>query len=251
MTVIQEDERIPGDFVITTNTAVYRLLTQTSQTNLVLLVAGHDTEHGYATGNGTQTRFDKIYGLVQMNGKYLVSDHKNNCLRMVNKDSAFVTMTYAGECRQLGDEDGRPSAARFNGPFGLRYHLGSIYITDSYNQKIKRFNIAENVIRTIHRSENLELCDFVIGHRDDVYEFFVTAKNGVLHVLGEQETWLVGHTKTSSRNSDGQFSGAKFNDPIGIQWLDNKTLVVASAHDSQLRIIDIEKWEAFSICECK
>ena len=43
----------------------------------------------------------------------------------------------------------------------------------------------------------------------------------------------------------------QFNDPIGIQWLDNKTLVVASAHDSQLRIIDIEKWEAFSICECK
>lgn len=250
VTVIQEDEKNKGDFVIATHTAIYKLSTPTSG-YVITPVAGHDTEAGFQQGNGIESRFDRIYGMVQIIGGYLVSDHRNHCVRKVDKDSNLQTTTYAGECTESGDQEGQLNSARFNGPFGIRLHLGSIYITDSYNQKIKKLDMTADTVTTIHRSENHELCDFVIGRREDVDEFYVTAKHGVLHVLDRQETWLVGSTKTSSDKTDGQFSGVKFNEPIGIEWLDNRTLLVASAHESVLRVVNTETWRVFSICQCK
>lgn len=253
ITVIQEDLQQPGDLIVTSWTAIYKL--SPTADNPMMLIAGHDQRAGYKEStNNNEALFNGIQGLIQMPDQLLVTDHKNHCLRTVTTSGVMGTARYAGLCNSVGnDRDGPLLDARFAGPFGLLKRKSLIYITDSYNRKIKMLDLTENLIRTVHQSRSHNFCDLVLGLREDIEEFFVTAKNGVLHILEGQETFLIGSKQSNDGEPEfnGQFSGVAFDDPLDITWLNNKTLLVASQYDTTVKIIDIEKWEAHIICECK
>ena len=247
ITVIQEDNLSPGDFIVATHSAIYSLSTASLE---MTLIAGHNVDRGYEHTSGTLLKFDSITALIQMQSTaLLVSDYNNNCLRAVSRGNVQLGFTYAGDCQSFGDVDGFPSAARFDGPYGLVDHEESIYITDSKNRKIKKLSLSSLVTSTVHKSDTHELGDFVMGSSPE--EFFVTVNHGVLHILNQRETFLVGHTDTPFGPSDGQFSGVGFDGPSGITWLDNSTLLVASTYEATVRIIQINNWEVNTICMCK
>ena len=252
ITVIQEDQSQPGSFIVTTPTAIYRI--SAGAEPQMTRVAGHDRLTGYYESNdGKKARFNGIEGLIQMSDKFLVTDHLNHCLRTVSTSVPHQSETYAGLCQTGDDQDGRPMDARFNGPFGLLRNNNIIYITDSWNRKIKRLDLVQNLIQTVHRSHSHNFCDLVLGQQENAEEFYVTVKNGVLHILNGQETFLVGSKQSNNNKPEftGQFSGVDFDDPLDIVWIDSKTLLVASQWDTTVKIIDIEKWEGHNICICK
>lgn len=250
--VIQEDKQNLGTFLIATKTAIYRVSSHLNGTSGIPeneLIAGHITESGYADNAGSDARFNLILDIIQMPDKLIISESYNHCLRAVTSSS---TASFVGKCTVKGDVDGRPSLARFNGPYGLESHKDGIYIIDGYNKKIKRFSLTENLVTSLHQSESFNLRDFVFGiSSDNIIEFYVTVDDGVLHVKDNQERMLVGRAGSSRNKADGQFSGVAFNDPRSIKWLNSDILLVTSLVDSTVRIINIKTWEVASICQSK
>lgn len=244
--VIQEDKEQTGSYYISTHTAIYRLDSQAP--NRSQLFAGHDTESGFCADPGADARFDVILDMIQMPDKLIISDFWNHCLRAIRSST---TASIAGMCGEEGDVDGRALTARFKRPYGLQLHKDYIFISDSYNRKIKEFNLIENLVTSIHQSQNFELCNFVLGQNPEMLEFYVTVKHGVVHIQNRRERMLVGNKKGENYDTDGQFSGVAFRDPQGIAWLDRDNLLVASEHDQTVKIINIKKWVVDSICDSR
>ena len=49
----------------------------------------------------------------------------------------------------------------------------------------------------------------------------------------------------------GQISGVAFYGPGSFAWLSNTAVLVANQYDSNVKIVDSEKWDTSSICQCK
>lgn len=258
VTIIQEDEQNKGGFIIATNTAIYSLSSPSpssySLSDTLVLIAGDHSAVGYEASDGIKAQFNEIRGMIKYSkDTLLVTDRNNHCLRLVQRYQVQTTSTFAGYCQAPGDQDGLLSTARLYGPYDLiLMGNSSIYITDSYNRKIKRLDLLESSsITTVHQSDNHYLLDLVIGRTPDAEEFFVTVNHGLLHVLDNKEAFLVGGPSTSLGNNNGQFSGVGFDGPSALAWLDNSTLLVASTYEATVRIVDVYGWEAYTICQCK
>ena len=90
-----------------------------------LAVAG-----GYADGPGATARFDLPTGIVVgPDGRILVTDTGNRCIRAVDPDGRVTTL--AGDPRRTGARDGPPGVASFDHPTGIALGpRGSLYVAD-------------------------------------------------------------------------------------------------------------------------
>lgn len=92
---------------------------------------------GYAEGLGKAASFNTPSGLaVDWAGNLYVADTGNNAIRKITPDGKVSTLAGDG---LAGDRDGRGAAARFNGPIGVAVDGdGVVYVTDTYNDRIRR-----------------------------------------------------------------------------------------------------------------
>jgi len=90
-----------------------------------LAVAG-----GYADGPGATARFDLPTGIVVgADGRILVTDTGNRCIRAIDQDGRVTTL--AGDPRRTGARDGPPGVASFDHPSGIALGPhGSLYVAD-------------------------------------------------------------------------------------------------------------------------
>ena len=207
---------------------------------------------GYATSGGPNARFLDITGLLQTAEGLLVADEDNYCLRMVSRSSSTHTQTYSGSCENEGIRDRRLLDACFLAPFSVNKPRGYISTTDRIACKMRRSYSINELISTKHIGDSHQLFDFVMGE-EDVEEFVITTDHGILWVKDQQETFLVGSQQWNMQNIEfsGQFSGVAFYGPRSIAWLSNTTVLVANQYDSNVKIVDLEKWETSSVCQCK
>ena len=92
---------------------------------------------GYAEGLGKAASFNTPSGLaMDWAGNLYVADTGNNAIRKIAPDGKVSTLAGDG---LAGDKDGRGAGARFNGPIGVAVgDDGVVYVTDTYNDRIRR-----------------------------------------------------------------------------------------------------------------
>jgi sugar lactone lactonase YvrE len=107
----------------------------------VSLYAGSSRE-AREDGSLTHASFAQPSGLATDGKRLFVADSETSTIRAVDLPGhgSQVRTLAGGDLFQFGDRDGVGDAARLQHPLGLAYHDGVIYITDTYNHKIKMLN---------------------------------------------------------------------------------------------------------------
>jgi len=100
--------------------------------------------------------FAQPSGLAADNHWLYVADSEGSSIRAVpfdaNKRVRTVVGTAdlpAGRLFAFGDQDGSGRAVRLQHPLGVAYADGTLYVTDTYNNKIKAINLSKKSVRTI------------------------------------------------------------------------------------------------------
>ena len=84
-------------------------------------------------------------------GQHLyIADSEVNALRVASLDIRGTLATLAGGgLFTFGDHDGIGSDARLQHPLGVAYAAGALYVADTYNHKIKRFDLPSGQLQTL------------------------------------------------------------------------------------------------------
>jgi serine/threonine-protein kinase len=107
----------------------------------VTTIAGSGVR-GYADGTGLAAQFNQPAGVVvTSSGTIYVSDTYNIRIRAITPDGVVTTIAGSGT---TGYADGQGLSAEFNAPTGLVLDAaGTLYVTDTYNQLIRRVTITD------------------------------------------------------------------------------------------------------------
>ena len=100
-------------------------------------------------GSRLQAAFAQPSGLASDGKSLFVADSEISAIRAINFASGQVTTLAGGDLFDFGDQDGRGDAVRLQHPLGLDFHDGALYLTDTYNSKIKRLNPQTGDVATV------------------------------------------------------------------------------------------------------
>lgn len=108
-------------------------------------------------GNGWEALRDGPLASAQMaqpsglandgKGRWFVMDSEASAIRMV-ADGQVNTLVGSG-LFDFGDVDGLAATARLQHPLGVNLYKGKLYVADTYNHKLKAFDLKTNVLQTI------------------------------------------------------------------------------------------------------
>jgi Bacterial Ig-like domain/Secretion system C-terminal sorting domain/NHL repeat len=109
----------------------------------VTTLAGSGTA-GFADGTGTAAQFNRPFGVaVDGSGTVYVADYFNHRIRKITVAGEVTTLAGSGTA---GFADGTGTAAQFNRPYGVAVDgLGTVYVTDSSNNRIRKITAAGEV----------------------------------------------------------------------------------------------------------
>ena len=109
-------------------------------------------------GSGAEARVDgplknaafaQPSGLASDGKSLFVADSEISAIRAIDFASGQVTTLAGGDLFDFGDKDGRGDAVRLQHPLGVDFHDGALYLTDTYNSKIKRLNPQTGEVVTV------------------------------------------------------------------------------------------------------
>lgn len=100
---------------------------------------------------------------ITAHGEYLFfADSETSAIRQASRSASGYVETLIGEALfHFGDQDGAYPKARLQHPMGITYHNGHLYITDTYNHKIKKVDPITKTVTTLAGSTK--------GHQDGDY----------------------------------------------------------------------------------
>lgn len=120
-----------------------------SATGALTTLAGRAGFPGVSDGTGAAARFDQPIASCVDGGALYVIEEANATLRKITLATGAVE-TVAGTGEEPGMMDGTGSAARFWTPQGIACDgAGHVYIADSGNQAIRRFDTTSKVVDTV------------------------------------------------------------------------------------------------------
>jgi serine/threonine protein kinase, bacterial len=130
-------------YVADQNNAMIRKITSAAA---VTTLAGSFDNYGYADGTGAQAQFFDPTGVaVDAAGNIYVADVTNNDIRKITPAGLVTTLAGGKE----GYADGTGTAAQFFSPSGVAVDgAGNVYVTDTYNQRIRKITPA-GVVTTL------------------------------------------------------------------------------------------------------
>jgi hypothetical protein len=100
---------------------------------------------GQADGRGTRALFNKPTGLAaDRAGGVYIADTLNNLIRRLDRDGSVTTAAGTGK---TGNTDGAALSAEFNGPTGLAFHNGALYIADTGNHRVRK--LEDGIVSTV------------------------------------------------------------------------------------------------------
>jgi DNA-binding beta-propeller fold protein YncE len=115
-------------------------------------------------------------GLTTDGQRLYFADSESSALRAADFDPNGHTQTLLGEgLFEFGDKDGKSLSVRLQHNLGVSYHNGKIYIADTYNNKVKTYDLATKECHTSLGS----------GNKADLYE-----PGGLSVWAGEDESRL-------------------------------------------------------------
>lgn len=146
--------RSPWD-VLTRNGQVYVALAGSHQIGVIDLqkrevrrFAGSGRE-ALTDGASGSAAFAQPSGLATDGKSLFVADPESSALRQVDLATGTVKTLVGKGLFDFGDVDGDRTTARLQHALGVTYAKGSLYVTDTYNSKLKRFDLATGVLGTV------------------------------------------------------------------------------------------------------
>ena len=100
-------------------------------------------------GPRLEAAFAQPSGLASDGKSLFVADSESSAIRAIDLQSGQVVTLAGGDLFDFGDRDGRGDAVRLQHPLGLDYHDGALYLTDTYNSKIKKLNPQTGEVKTV------------------------------------------------------------------------------------------------------
>lgn len=230
-------------FLYVTDWANNRIRKINIATAAVSTLAGNTK--GYFDASGAAAMFDHPYAICYGgNGDLFITDSGNHKIRKIVIATGLVT-TVAGSTQ--GYSDGIGAATQFNNPQGVCSDLnGHLYVTDLFNNKIRKIDLANSAVTTIAGSTQ----GYVNGNgtatkfssptgicmdsNDNIY-VSDSGNNRIRKISPTAEvTTLAG---ISQGKIDGTIAVASFYSPNGICIDSNGIFYIVDSGNHRIRII--------------
>jgi sugar lactone lactonase YvrE len=201
---------------------------------------------GSANGTGTAASFFFPYGLaVDTSDNIYVADLNNHRIRKITP--AGVVTTFAGS--SLGYANGTGTAAKFGYPAGVTVDAsGNVFVTDSYNQRIRKITSA-GVVSTFAGSGSLGSTDATGAAASFNYPYGITidafgnlyvaeqSNHKIRKITSAAVVTTVAGTGTQGSN-DGAAASATFNFPVGaVADSSGSKIYIGDSNNNKIRLI--------------
>jgi thiol-disulfide isomerase/thioredoxin len=108
-----------------------------------------DGEERRVDGSGVRASFAQPSGLSTDGTSLYVADSESSSIRQVILATGEVKTLVGQDLFVFGDQDGPAPRVRLEHPLGVAYGRGSVWITDTYNSKLKRLDLSDGQTRTL------------------------------------------------------------------------------------------------------
>jgi len=186
-------------------------------------------------------------------GSLVVADTGSDTIKRVEMQTGRITII-AGSERRAGFADGKGAEAQFNAPVGLAIAKdGTIYVADTYNDRIRAINV-QGQVRTIAGSGEQGFADAVRGSEAK----FDTPCGIAVDVDGTLVVADTGNRRLRRVNADGAVStlagngardfrdagllDASFVEPTAVAIDEEGTIYVADSVGSAVRACEFTFW---------
>ncbi len=127
----------------------HQIWTLDLRTDIVSLLAGSG-EEGLVDGDPASAAFAQPSGITTDGKKLYVADSEVSAVRSLDFASGGEVRTIVGKgLFDFGDTDGAAPRVRLQHPIGIAWHENTLYVADTYNNKIKRINPSTGFATTI------------------------------------------------------------------------------------------------------
>jgi NHL repeat. len=213
---------VDGNLYVTdsNNNAIRKIVISTG---VVTTLAG-STSSGSTDGTGTSARFDHPIGITSDGTNLYVAANKNHNIRKIVIATGVVT-TIAGSTSS-GSTNGTGTSARFNFPRGITTDGTNLYVSDSYNHKIRKIVISTGAVTTLAGSGQAGSTDATGTSAKFNYPRGITTDGANLYVTDKSNhkirkivistgvvTTIAGSGSSGSTDASG--TSAKFYGPLG------------------------------------
>jgi hypothetical protein len=213
-------------------------------TGVVTTLAG--SSKGFADGTGTSARFNELHGITTDGTNLYVADVENHRIRKIAISTGVVTTLAGGN--SSGSTDATGTSARFYLPHNITTDGTNLYVTDTFNHRIRKIVISTGVVTTLVGSGTQGSANGT-GTEASFYKPRQIATDGTnLYVADPGNnmirkivistgvvTTLAGGSSSGSTDATG--TSARFNYPIGITT-DGTNLYVADHNNHRIRKIE-------------
>jgi sugar lactone lactonase YvrE len=202
----------------------------------------------------TGPRLDFPAGLASDGRLLYVANSRNNTIVAIDLVGHSLQLI-AGMTFKDGSNDGTGDAARFNGPDGMAFVSGSLYICDTNNSDIRKVDTASHTVTTFAGTANISGTDD--GHAaaahfnlptqiatDGSSLFVADSGNNTIRriVLADGTVKTIAGQAGQQGNTDGPPSKSSFSNPSGIAT-DGKNVYVSDTGNQLIRKIDLSSSE--------
>lgn len=234
--------------IVSTGIAFFTILLTTFSLNAQWVETLAGSGMGYSDGIGANAEFHSPCNITyDHKGNIYVADWTNEKIRKIDLTTHQVT-TIAGTSRGYKDTIG--GYAKFNRPYGIVYDPSDVlYIADYGNHRIRKIDLATNLVTTLAGS--------VRGFADDTgtnarfnYPFDVEYVDGIVYVADRVNhsirkintqnnvvSTIAGNGNSGSNNGSG--STASFHTPEGLAADTNGFLYINDTGNNMIRKIRI------------
>lgn len=224
---------------------------------------------GFKDAYGTDARFFLPHGIAAGDDELFVADTYNHVIRRIDFSDTEVT-TVAGSPQVEGFSDSEDGEVLFHRPTSLAIDENYLYITDTFNNRIRRMNLATYEVDTLVGSGDAMTVDGV-GQNASLdspraihyYGGYLFVTEGVTipgipkRIGGEvlrRVNVLTGEIKTIAgtvgmkQTSDGDLLEASFNNPTGVLYLPERGVLVADTDSHSLRLVNYQVTDVSGYC---
>ena len=242
---IEADQYVPGNILFSDRHAL-----KTTDGTTTWLIAGSSSS-GYSTSSGSSARFNYITGFHQVSAtRVFLVDHRNHCMRMLDRTSNASYVSYAGYCCSRGYADGT-SRARFYYPWSAiadKKATGRLLVTEWGNHAIRHVYThyaGYQYVSTFYRSTSLLQNPKGITQEYTSGNLFITAKAHNVYKLSYSSKAL---TPLSGTGSGGFPFQAEFKDPRDLLLIGQHTILIADEENHRLCALDLNSLMTSSLC---
>jgi hypothetical protein len=217
-------------------------------TGAVTTFAGSGTD-AFADGSSSSANFSSPVGITTDGTNLYVADANNNRIRKIVISTGAVT-TLAGS-GNANFANGTGIVASFSNPSGITYDgVGSLFVADQYNNRIRKIIISSGVVTTLAGNGNANVTDGVGTaaafdnpvdiSSDGIGNVYVTDQNNNRIRKVNTATGVVTTVAGSSTGTtDATGTAAKFNSPAGIVADNAGKLYVGDLGNDRIRAITV------------